>query len=547
MSDTTPILALPVLVPGQAQPYVTHNGALRRLDMLAQTVVEAFDAETPPELPEAGRVYALGAVPTAAWAGHPLSLAAWIDETWLFIDLQPGWRACSRDSGTLRIWDGAAWGLPAADLDQVAGLGIRTDHDATNRLSVKAEATLLSHDGAGHQLKINKKTGTDTASLLYQSNWSGRAETGLAGSDDWSLKVSPDGSAWTEALVVNATTGSVNFMPDAAAAAAVLKSKTGYDASLKFSPQSADTWSIIGTTGGALAFYDFSTLHTPMTVKPGAVANTLVMDSSSRIGIGGATPNAKLHVTQAETATPSMLSYCSSAAFASSALTTSIGTAASSSFSFVAAYSSGGDLEFRVRGDGTVTADGSFTGGGADYAEYFEWADGNPGEEDRRGLSVVLVGDKIRAGQPGEQPIGVISVNPSVVGDGDIDRWTGKYLCDDFGDYLLENYEVIEWTETLTRTEEGETVTEEVPHSHAADQLPDGVTVPEDATRLTRQRRMLNPAFDPTQEYLSRADRPEWAMVGLMGKLRLRKGQPVDARWLKMRDISVEVEEWLVR
>jgi hypothetical protein len=206
MSDTTPILALPVLVPGQAQPYVTHNGALRRLDMLAQTVVEAFDAETPPELPEAGRVYALGAVPTAAWAGHPLSLAAWIDETWLFVDLQPGWRACSRDSGTLRIWDGAAWGLPAADLDQVAGLGIRTDHDATNRLSVKAEATLLSHDGAGHQLKINKKTGTDTASLLYQSNWSGRAEMGLAGSDDWSLKVSPDGSAWTEALKINATT-----------------------------------------------------------------------------------------------------------------------------------------------------------------------------------------------------------------------------------------------------------------------------------------------------------------------------------------------------
>ena len=30
---------------------------------------------------------------------------------------------------------------------------------------------------------------------------------GLAGSDAWSLKVSPDGSAWTTALQVNAATG----------------------------------------------------------------------------------------------------------------------------------------------------------------------------------------------------------------------------------------------------------------------------------------------------------------------------------------------------
>jgi len=547
MSDTTPILALPVLVPGQAQPYVTHNGALRRLDMLAQTVVEAFDAETPPELPEAGRVYALGAVPTAAWAGHPLSLAAWIDETWLFIDLQPGWRACSRDSGTLRIWDGAAWGLPAADLDQVAGLGIRTDHDVTNRLSVKAEATLLSHDGAGHQLKINKKTSADTASLLYQSNWSGRAEMGLAGSDDWSIKVSPDGSTWTEALVVDADTGSVTLMSGAATPTAVLKSATGYDASILFTPGGTQTWSVEAKVGGDLAFGDVSAPSTPVTFKAGASSDTFVVDSTSNVGIGTASPTTKLQVYQPSGGSIGISSICTSGAFTSSALATTVNAPAASTFRFISAYSSGGDLEFRVRGDGNVTADGTFTGGGADYAEYFEWTDGNPGEEDRRGLSVVLVDDKIRAAQPGEQPIGVISANPSVVGDGDIDRWTGKYLYDDFGEYLLENYEVIEWTETVTRTEVGETVSEEVPHSHAADQLPDGVTVPEDATRLTRQRRMLNPAFDPTQEYLSRADRPEWAMVGLMGKLRLRKGQPVDARWLKMRDISVEVEEWLVR
>ena len=40
--------------------------------------------------------------------------------------------------------------------------------DTTNRLSLNAPATLLNHDGDGHQLKINKASAGDTASLLYQ-------------------------------------------------------------------------------------------------------------------------------------------------------------------------------------------------------------------------------------------------------------------------------------------------------------------------------------------------------------------------------------------
>jgi len=329
-------------------------------------------------------------------------------------------------------------------------------------------------------------------------------------------------------------------------AAAILKSLAS-NVALKFSPLGVDAWSIIGTTSNILSLYDFASLGTPVQFRAGASSNTFVMDSTSRIGIGHDVPTAKLYVRQTEASVPALQAFCGSAAFVSSAFSASVATAGAPDFSFFTAYSSGGDLEFRVRGDGTVTADGSFTGGGADYAEYFEWADGNPGEEDRRGLSVVLVGDKIRAAQPGEQPIGVISANPSVVGDSDIDRWAGKYLRDDFGEYLLEDYQVVEWVETVTEVENGETVTKEVPHSYATDDLPDGVVAPEDAAHLTRQRRVLNPAYDPTRDYVPRADRPEWAMVGLMGKLRLRKGQPVDARWRKMRDVSAEVEEWLVR
>lgn len=73
------------------------------------------------------------------------------------------------------------------------------------------DATLLSRDGGGHQLKLNKAGVSDTASLLYQTNWSGRAEMGLAGNDDFAIKVSADGSTFHDAVVVSKDDGKASF------------------------------------------------------------------------------------------------------------------------------------------------------------------------------------------------------------------------------------------------------------------------------------------------------------------------------------------------
>ena len=189
---------------------------------------------------------------------------------------------------------------------------------------------------------------------------------------------------------------------------------------------------------------------------------------------------------------------------------------AASTWQFVTCLSNVGgtqDLEFNLRGDGNGLCDGAWTGGGADYAEYFEWSDGNPNAEDRRGIAVVLVAKKIRPATAGEDPIGVISGNPSIVGDAAWNKWSGKYLRDDYNSYILEDYE----------------------------------TEDEDGNIVTAQRRKLNPDYDPDATYTSREERPEWACVGLMGKLRVRKGQPTGNRWIKMRTINKRVDEWLVR
>ena len=202
-------LSLPYMAEGQAQKHVTFNEAMEIVDALAQLTVVAFDAETPPASATDGAVWALGAVPTGAWADAAGQLAVWSNGGWLFVPPRGGWRAVS--DGELRVFDGAEWVAPTIELNQIAGLGIQTGYDTTNRLAVAAEATLLTHAGAGHQLKLNKAAAGDTASLLFQTGFSGRAEMGTAGSDDFSVKVSADGSAWFTAVQADRTTGLVSL------------------------------------------------------------------------------------------------------------------------------------------------------------------------------------------------------------------------------------------------------------------------------------------------------------------------------------------------
>ena len=207
-SDISPNLALPFLLPAQAQKHVTHNEALALLDVLAQLVVQAFDATSPPTDPPEGAVWALADSPTGDWAGQGGRLAAWQGGGWAFVTPRQGWRATGLADGSLRLWSGSAW--RRMELDNLDGVGIGTAHDATNRLAVAAPATLLTHAGADHRLVLNKATATDTAALLFQSTWSGRAEMGLAGETDFSVKVSPDGATWHTGLRIDRASGAMH-------------------------------------------------------------------------------------------------------------------------------------------------------------------------------------------------------------------------------------------------------------------------------------------------------------------------------------------------
>ncbi len=211
MPDDTTILSLPLILPAQAQKHVTHNEALVALDLIVQLTVINRTLTTAPALPSVGDRHIVAAAATGPWAGQAGRIALFTETGWQFTEALPGWRAHVLSEGQTAVFDGLAWETPSEAPLSVPQLGVAATADPVNRLTVAAPATLLNHAGSGHQLKLNKAAATDTASLLFQTGFGGRAEMGTAGSDDFSLKVSADGSAWFTALEADAATGEVTL------------------------------------------------------------------------------------------------------------------------------------------------------------------------------------------------------------------------------------------------------------------------------------------------------------------------------------------------
>lgn len=116
-----------------------------------------------------------------------------------------------------------------------------------------------------------------------------------------------------------------------------------------------------------------------------------------------------------------------------------------------------------------------------DFAEYFEWFDGNPNDEDRIGYMVQLRENKIEFATSFNSCVGIVTGTAGFVCDTASLEWQGRYLKDDWGRVI---YEINEKGEKVAKT---------------------------------------NPEYDPNKPYISRDKRKEWSPVGLVGKVRVRQ------------------------
>ena len=90
------------------------------------------------------------------------------------------------------------------------GLGGATP-DATNRFSINSPAALFNNAGTTIALTLNKNAAANDASFIFQTGFSTRALFGLLADDNFTIKVSPDGSAFTTAVTLNRTSGAATL------------------------------------------------------------------------------------------------------------------------------------------------------------------------------------------------------------------------------------------------------------------------------------------------------------------------------------------------
>lgn len=217
MSET-PRLKIGQVAADQSQKHVPVNEALVRLDALVDLNLLDRDLTAPPTASD-GDSYLVAASATGAWSGEDGRIAYFIDGGWRFFDPFAGLGACVADESKLIIFDGTQWNDLGSllDLDNLDKIGVNTTADAVNRLAVKSNAVLFAGleaaaGGDGDiRFKIVKETVDDTAALLFQTNYSGRAEIGLVGDDDFVFKVSADGTTFREGIRIDRETGAVSF------------------------------------------------------------------------------------------------------------------------------------------------------------------------------------------------------------------------------------------------------------------------------------------------------------------------------------------------
>ena len=165
----------------------------------------------------------------------------------------------------------------------------------------------------------------------------------------------------------------------------------------------------------------------------------------------------------------------------------------------------------RVTYAGDVKGTKAFQSSGADYAEFLKpWEDGNPDNEDRVGYFVTVRGGLLHIADEGDYIAGIVSGNPSIVGNADEDYYW-RYERDAFNRIVMEDVP----EEVQARDEDGEPIYDE--ETHMPIMVPTG-------NIIKNARMKLAEGYDPSLQdtYIERKDRKEWDYVGMLGVLPVR-------------------------
>lgn len=198
---------------------------------------------------------------------------------------------------------------------------------------------------------------------------------------------------------------------------------------------------------------------------------------------------------------------------------------------------------FKVNAKGSVYSEQSFYSNGKGYAELFEWADGNHKNENRDGFTVALneKGQLIIADE-GDSIIGVVSSNPAFIGNAGWNGVQDRYNLNADKEHMETNYKIVEWLDDAG-----------VLHSYDVKELDQDFAFPENAIIYETDgqgndliKRIYRSDFDKSDDYTDRIKKG-WSPVIIAGTTAVFKGQFMGSNWIKVSDISDDLEQWIIK
>jgi hypothetical protein len=133
------------------------------------------------------------------------------------------------------------------------------------------------------------------------------------------------------------------------------------------------------------------------------------------------------------------------------------------------------------------------------YSEMYEWSELFKFDIVPYGRFVAFDNNepgKIRLGHTSDYIIGVTTINTVCTSDNP-EEWQGKYLCNEYGDCLLQEKDIATAHECYDDVKE----------------LPYIATIKD-----TKIIPIINDEYDSSKEYIQRSERQEWIRVNLIGK-----------------------------